>query len=293
MKMFFRCTFAVLLFHCLFEISGCGGSEQAAVDRSYTIADASRTTPPVPARYEKVVTASPRRIPVAYDVDVLVVGGTSGGVAAAVQAAEDGASVFLASMEPYLGSDICGTYRLWLEADEVPASPLAKKVFAEPAAAELMRNAIAFTYEADRPSAAPHKDTPTPSLLKDRKWHSAGTQSVQYDGDVTITADLAAVRNVKNVRVMVYQRRNPNLSDDFEVAGVTVSLSDDKDRWKDVATVKNERAGESLNQPWGPIELSAPVEAETRYVRFLVKKSERPSRPRRGTSDSWSRRARM
>jgi len=272
--MFFRCTFAVLLFHCLFEISGCGGSEQAAVDRSYTIADASRTTPPVPARYEKVVTASPRRIPVAYDVDVLVVGGTSGGVAAAVQAAEDGASVFLASMEPYLGSDICGTYRLWLEADEVPASPLAKKVFAEPAAAELMRNAIAFTYEADRPSAAPHKDTPTPSLLKDRKWHSAGTQSVQYDGDVTITADLAAVRNVKNVRVMVYQRRNPNLSDDFEVAGVTVSLSDDKDRWKDVATVKNERAGESLNQPWGPIELSAPVEAETRYVRFLVKKSD-------------------
>lgn len=110
----------------------------------------------------RAVNESARDIPVAYDVDVLVVGGTSGGVAAAVEAAQKGATVFLAAERPYLGSDICGTYRLWLEPGEVPSLPLAKKVFAEPSVALLARNRIDFTYEADTTSAGVHKDTPSP-----------------------------------------------------------------------------------------------------------------------------------
>lgn len=74
---------------------------------------------------------SARDIPVAYDVDVVVVGGTSGGVAAAVEAAQNGATVFLAAQRPYLGADLCGTYRLWLEPGEEPASPLARNLFAQ------------------------------------------------------------------------------------------------------------------------------------------------------------------
>ena len=124
-------------------------------------------------RSEKVVTESARDIPVAYDVDVVVVGGTSGGVAAAVEAAQQGASVFLAASRPYLGEDICGTYRLWLEPGEVPSTPLAKKVFAEPLGSSLFQNRIALTYEADKPSAAVHKDTDPPSKLTDGKWHNA------------------------------------------------------------------------------------------------------------------------
>jgi len=80
---------------------------------------------PVP----RAVNESARNIPVAYDVDVVVVGGTSGSVAAAVAAAQNGAKVFLAAERPYLGEDICGTYRLWLEQGEEPKTALTKKIF--------------------------------------------------------------------------------------------------------------------------------------------------------------------
>ena len=85
-----------------------------------------------PATSAGVVMESARQIPVLYDVDVLVVGGTSGAVTAAVAAAQDGATVFLAAPRPYLGDDICGTYRLWLEPGEEPMAPLARILFAEP-----------------------------------------------------------------------------------------------------------------------------------------------------------------
>jgi flavin-dependent dehydrogenase len=204
---------------------------------------------------------------------VVVVGGTSGGVAAAVEAAQKGAKVFLAAQRPYLGADLCGTYRLWLEADEVPTEPLPKKIFAEPAVTLLARNRINFTYETDRTSASTHKDTPTPSLLADGRWHSASGQSVQYDGDVTITANLEDEYELDKVHIMAYQRRSPTLENDFEVESVTVSVSNDKQQWKQLAVIKNQRLGESPPEPWGPIELSAPTTAKAHYVKFLVKKS--------------------
>jgi flavin-dependent dehydrogenase len=83
----------------------------------------------VPAVCERVVNESARNIPVSFDVDVVVVGGTSGGVAAAVAAAQNGAKVFLAAERPYLGEDISGTYRLWLEQGEEPKTELTKKIF--------------------------------------------------------------------------------------------------------------------------------------------------------------------
>ena len=222
---------------------------------------------------KRAVNESARDIPVAYDVDVVVVGGTSGGVAAAVEAAQKGAKVFLASQRPYLGSDLCGTYRLWLEPSEEPTSPLAKKVFARLPASVLVSKGIRFTYEADRPSASVHKDTAEPSLLTDGKWQSASTQSVQYDGDVIITADLLKEHRLKRIYLMVYQRRNSSLADDFEVDSVIVSVSSNRQSWKKIATISNKRVGEALNQPWGPIKLVAPVSGQARYVKLLVKKS--------------------
>ncbi len=70
-------------------------------------------------------------LPVAAEVDVIVVGGSSSGVTAAVKAAQKGAKVFLAAPRPYLGEDICGTYRLWLEPGEEPATPLARVLFGD------------------------------------------------------------------------------------------------------------------------------------------------------------------
>ncbi len=225
----------------------------------------SKTSP------KRAVNESSRDIPVAYDVDVVVIGGTSGGVAAAVEAAQNGAKVFLAAQRPYLGADLCATYRLWLEPGEVPALPLQKKVFAEPPVSLMSRNRINFTYETDITSAGVHKDTPSPSLLTDGKWHSASSQSVQYDGNVTIIADLGSEHQLENVHIMAYQRRNS--ADDFEVESVTVSISNDKQQWKQLAIINNLRLGESLPQPWGPIELSAPITGHARYVKFTVKKS--------------------
>jgi flavin-dependent dehydrogenase len=76
------------------------------------------------------VRESARRVPIAYNVDVVVVGGSTGAVAAAVAAAGKGAKVFLAAPRPYLGEDVCAPMRLWLEEGEVPSTPLAKALFA-------------------------------------------------------------------------------------------------------------------------------------------------------------------
>jgi len=224
-----------------------------------------------------VVAESPRKIPVAYDVDVVVVGGSSAGVAAAVAAAEGGAKVFLAAERPYLGADMCGTYRLWLEPGEEPVSPLAKRVFVEPPAAPdvvdvRLPKGVAFTYTASRPSANKHKDTRKATLLRDGKSGSAATQSVQYDGDVTITADLGKVRSVGKVHVRAYQR-----VDDFEVKSVAVAVSDDAKSWRDVSTVANKQLGRIGNETSG-IDLAVAVGAKTRYVRFAVAKGDSSSR---------------
>ena len=52
-------------------------------------------------------------LPIIDEADVVVLGGSSAGVAAAEAASKNGAQVFLVCGDPYLGADICGTYRLW------------------------------------------------------------------------------------------------------------------------------------------------------------------------------------
>ena len=58
------------------------------------------------------VVESAREIPIADEVDVLVVGGTAAGVSAATAAAADGAKVYLAGGFTYLGEDMAGTLEL-------------------------------------------------------------------------------------------------------------------------------------------------------------------------------------
>ncbi len=214
-----------------------------------------------------IVTESDRQIPVLYDVDVLVVGGTSGAVTAAVAAAHNGATVFLAAPRPYLGEDICGTYRLWLEPGEEPRSPLARIMFAEPPTTTQLRNAIPFTYEADVASSAPHRDSARPSMLADGKWRSASAQSVQYNGDVNLIADLGAEQFVHRASVLAYQRNN-----DFEVADLVVYVSGDKQQWRRAAVVQNQRLGQGAFED-AAIPLSVAVREQARYLKFAVKKT--------------------
>ena len=72
---------------------------------------------------------SKRRIPIAYDVDVVIVGGTTAAVAAAVAASKLGNKVFLITPEPYLGVDICGYYRFRNNCEKVLDTELGRKLF--------------------------------------------------------------------------------------------------------------------------------------------------------------------
>lgn len=71
------------------------------------------------------------QVPVFADVDVCVIGGSVDAVAAACSAADKGAKVFLTTARPYLGDDLCGSQKLWLEDGELVTSEIGKALFPE------------------------------------------------------------------------------------------------------------------------------------------------------------------
>jgi len=76
------------------------------------------------------VVETAREIPLAYDVDVVVAGGSLAGVEAACAAADHGAQVLLVESRPYVGYDLCGTQKLWLDgSSETPETPLTQALF--------------------------------------------------------------------------------------------------------------------------------------------------------------------
>lgn len=70
-----------------------------------------------------------REIPVLSDADLVVVGGSSRAVAAAVAAKKNGCRVFLIAGMPYLGDDICGSFLYDLQEGEVLRTAIACKIF--------------------------------------------------------------------------------------------------------------------------------------------------------------------
>ncbi|MFO7938100.1 MAG: FAD-dependent oxidoreductase [Kiritimatiellia bacterium] len=79
----------------------------------------------------KTLTEGGKSIPLIQDVDVVVVGGTCGAVAAAEAAAKAGASVMLVSPSWALGEEFAGTLRLWAHRNEIRSSDLMMKMFAQ------------------------------------------------------------------------------------------------------------------------------------------------------------------
>ncbi len=211
----------------------------------------------VPTGAEEVA-ESARRIPVAYDVDVVVVGGTAPGVEAAVAAAQAGSSVFLAAPRPYLGEDICAPKCLWLEPGEKPGTALGRRLFSDSGQVDDGRHprALPFTYTASLPSAAKHPDR-KPPLLTDGAFSSASRESVQYDGDVTVTCDLGEMREVEQVRAIAFYRRA-----DFGLSRVLVATSADGQAWtEDVAAASVAPEGETITA-------TVPIDRRVRYIRF-------------------------
>ncbi|NOY81892.1 MAG: FAD-dependent oxidoreductase, partial [Kiritimatiellaeota bacterium] len=220
------------------------------------------SAPPAARVAADTVRESARALPLAYDVDVVVVGGGSGAVAAAEAAARAGARVFLAAPRLYLGEDLCAPFRLWLESDEQPRNDLEKKLFADPETARGLR----FTYRTDLPSTGKHVDTDPPSVLTDGRWDTAFTESVQYDGDVAITADLGKEQALREVRLRFFQSNR-----DYEVDRVIVSVSPDGRHWTEKGRSRNTQLGKGS---WveSALSLSVPVSATVRYLKLHVAK---------------------
>ncbi|HEU0140577.1 MAG TPA: FAD-dependent oxidoreductase [Bryobacteraceae bacterium] len=85
------------------------------------------------------IVESPRRVPVADTVDVVVAGGGIAGVSAALEAAAQGRSVLLIAPRLYLGEDLADTMRLWLEEGEKPVGALTETIFSKPGPAPPLR----------------------------------------------------------------------------------------------------------------------------------------------------------
>ena len=165
------------------------------------------------------VAESARQIPVCQDVDVVVVGGSCGAVAAAQAAAQAGAKVFLAAPRPYLGDDVAGCLRLWLEPGETPDTPLARALFVQ------TNSALPFTYKASL-AASPRHDDVRGTGLCDGLYQQAASHSVEYSNDVSIVLTLDRPSETEGVELLAFSR-----SRDFAVGGATVSTSLDRKSW--------------------------------------------------------------
>ncbi len=84
----------------------------------------------LPALRAEFVLESARRLPVAAQVDVVIVGGTTGAVAAALEIERAGRSVYLVAPRPYLGEELGDSLRLWLDGEPPAAGSLAARIFA-------------------------------------------------------------------------------------------------------------------------------------------------------------------
>lgn len=200
------------------------------------------------------VVESERTIPICDQVDVVVVGGTCGAVAAAEAAARTGAKVFLAAPRPYLGDDIAGTLRLWLEPGETPESPLAKTIYST------ADRSLAFSYTTDVPSGGKHKDSG--DMLSDGRHDDVQHNSVEFANDVTITMALEGERPVETVELVGYRRAN-----DFEIVSVVISASADGKTWGDGVECS------AMEEGSGVMRYSGRLDRPAGWLRAVVKKA--------------------
>ncbi len=210
-------------------------------------------------REVQFVAEAAREIPVIKQVDVLVVGGSSAGVAAAAKAADAGADVFLAAERPYLGQDICRTYEMWVP--DAASTELAKRVFGEVEAGAGVEADYEYTMSAE--SAPAHAETDPPTRLKDGEFSDAGRHSVQYTYDVAVKVDLKKVQSVQSVHLFAFQRQGDFVVEQFELAG-----SMDGTKWTPRAVAVNAKSGTDADR----VELIAAEQFEARYLQLKVRK---------------------
>ncbi len=182
------------------------------------------------------------QLPIVRSTDVVVVGGSTAAVAAAIAAKEAGAEVFLLAPRPYLGEDVAGTLRVVRAAEDDVRHPLFRTIFAPE------KEGWPFTYVTDLKADKAHPDK-TNTMLGDGAFGNASRESVQYADDVTVTLDLGAVRPLEGVELVTYFRptnkkkrlqtesTGPNVG--FRTSAMEISLSADGKAWTPPARVEN------------------------------------------------------
>jgi len=208
----------------------------------------------------RAVVESERELPICREVDVVVAGGGCAAVAAAQAAAEAGATVFLAAPRQYLGDDIAGTLHLWLHEGEVPAAPLARRIFLN------NETKHPFTYKSDKASQGKHVDNG--SMLCDGLYSDVQHQSVEFAADVGITADLGSTQKVASVEMAAFQRKN-----DFEVGSMHISVSADGRSWSAAIPLEPGPGPEP-----GCVLYRTELNRSVRYVKVAVQKQASASR---------------
>ncbi|HNX34869.1 MAG TPA: FAD-dependent oxidoreductase [Kiritimatiellia bacterium] len=213
------------------------------------------------------VVESEKTLPLVQDVDVVVVGGSSGAVAAACKAAEAGAKVFVASPRPYLGEDMAGKLRLRIDAAEDTRCVLQKKMFtlagARPAS-------LPFTYKANKPAAPQHKD-PSGDLLADGRYTDPTSHSVQYNEDVEFVLDMGSVIELGTFDAAVFQREGDK---GFSTGAIRVHGSLDKKAWKALG----ETAEHVMGEEFECATMTVPVQGKYRYLKVQAPMAQGVSR---------------
>ena len=217
-------------------------------------------------------------IPVVRSADVVVVGGSTAAVSAAIAAKEAGADVFLIAPRPYLGEDMAGTLRVVREPDDDASSPIYRSIFAAES-----RASWPFKYKTDvKANPRLHSD-PKGVELGNGKIGEASHDSVEYADDVTATLDLGEVRAMAGVSLVTFVRfenagkknlvraaSGPDVG--FLTSSMEISWSADGRKWSDPVQVETFRAEEERRTfTWNG-------EARARYVRVAAHKA--PDYPR-------------
>ena len=245
-------------------------------------------TKPLSADPTKGVSQSARDVQVAYDVDLLVVGGSTGGVVAATEAANAGAKVLLVTPYPYLGEDRTATLRLWPEAGEDTNDPLAQQLMADPHRSPSQTNRllelallsaaegrIPYTYKILEPIDPLHAEINAPGRLADRHFSNPVDSSLQVNGNATIIVDLGESQSFSQAMLLGFQRETGYKP--FKLEKVLLSLSDDGKNWKSTGEpLPIENRYDGIGQDSDtilPFTFRSEVPQKSRYLKFKVQKT--------------------
>ena len=168
-------------------------------------------------------------IPVIHEVDVVVVGGTAGAVAAAEAAARAGASVFLAARRSYLGDDVAGTLALWDAGGEDPQGRLSQALFGARQGVVPYAHVLETLDGKDTGEAAGRQ-------LNDGVWNSPELYAFTCRSGRVVRIDLQQARPLEAIRLYSHRAAaHPNNA----LTRVLVETSADGATWTEVAEYRN------------------------------------------------------